>query len=157
MLRLLVSGHNDTASGVYSDADILSTWNIHQPPALASYARLRDYDPSGPTERAFMACGLTLYVVRHTAFITTGYRCVFVTRDDIHTLLDFFTREGRPKKLLYRFLLDQMAGAIWLEGSAIGSIEELWTGTTPITQGPAPDATTRFHTGVSCIHHLSID
>src|SRR4051812_33362232 len=86
-LRVLASGDNDAASVLFSDTDIFSTRLVDQPEVYSSTTGNEDYQAYMSAQRPFVANDSKHNVVRHATFVESRYCCVFVTRDNVRTML----------------------------------------------------------------------
>ena len=150
-LRTLASGANDAASTVYSDTDIYSTrpvqYNgIPDPEDIENFQRYI----SGQEE--FTALDSARGVVRHATFVESRYCAVFVTPDNVQTLLHS-TRQTRTQQLC-RLILGHMPDSIFLDLPTLVAMEMQWTGNSRLSP-PGYLAEMKFYSVVSCTSYLS--
>jgi hypothetical protein len=128
-LRVLASGDNDAASILGTDLDI------------QSYGRLDPFDHIGlgdsegdnfgrymEARESFLALDSSI-AVRHATFVESRFCCVFITEDNVQTLIQ--STEPKIVQQLCRLILRELDEnePIRMKPQALGKIEEEWTGT----------------------------
>lgn len=130
--RIIASGDNDCASIAHPDPDIYSTISFQNPEISSS---------SGPDMMDSYALGIKAFqeldnskgIVRHATFIESRFRCLFVTRDNVETLLQ--STQGQVTEIFARHILNLLAdGCVLLNCTSLNIIEEQWTGQTRISR-----------------------
>lgn len=91
-------------------------------------------------------------VVRHVTFIESRYCTVFVTPDNVQTLLQS-TRQTKTQQLC-RYLLSHLSESIILDLPTLMAMEKQWTGD-PRLSPPGYLAQMKFYSVVSCTNYLS--
>jgi hypothetical protein len=150
-LRTLASGENDAASIVYSDTDIYST---RQPeysgvPDQEDVETFEDYISK---QKEYVALDSAQGVVRHATFVESRYCAIFVTPDNVQTLLQS-TRQTRTQQLC-RLILGHMSDSITLDLPTLVAMEKQWTGNARLSP-PGYLAQMKFYSVVSCTNYLS--
>ena len=120
-LRALASGKNDAASIVYSDTDIYSTRQLEYSgiPDQEDVEKFEDYISS---QKEYTALDSAEGVVRHATFVVSRYCAVFVTPENVQTLLQS-TRQTRTKQLC-RLILGHMSDSITLDLPILVAMEK---------------------------------
>ncbi len=156
-LRVLASGDNDAASVVGTDIDIYSYCHL-DPFDRVSEGESEDDHFGRYTEAlgSFRALDSKMGAVRHATFVESRYCCVFITRDNVQTLV----RSTQPKivQQLCRLILRELKERhpIRMDQQTLGKIEEEWTGTSRLSgahQGTQPD----LYTAMTSTAYLDAD
>ena len=156
-LRVLASGDNDAASVLGTDIDIYSYCHL-DPFDRISEGGSEDDDFGRYTEalESFRALDSEMGAVRHATFVESRYCCVFITRDNVQTLL----QSTRPTivQQLCRLILRELnqRNPIRMDQQTLGKIEAEWTGTSRLSgahQGTQPD----LYTAMASTVYLDAD
>ena len=129
-LRVLASGDNDAASVMGTDIDILSYCHL-DPFDRISEGGSEDDHFGRYTEalESFRALDSKMGAVRHATFVESRYSCVFITRDNVQTLVQS-TRPTIVQQLCQLILRElNQSNPIRTSQQTLGKIEEGWTGT----------------------------
>ena len=145
-LRTLASGQNDCASMVHPDSDIYSTLSFTR-----SSTPIEDYGNAQSTYnqgvKAFQAMDNQRGIVRHATFIESHYRCFFVTRDNVTTMLQ--STQDQATKILIRQIITQLQeDPLSVTWACLNMIEEQWTGRSRIPRSYHLDKT-KFYASVT--------
>lgn len=145
-LRIVASGQNDCASMIHADTDIYSTLTfMHSNNPSEDYGNVQDSYNQGV--KAFQALDNQLGIVRHATFIENHYRCFFVTRDNVTTMLQ--STQDQATKILIRQVLTQLQEVpLSLSWACLNMIEEQWTGRLRIPRSYHLD-TVKFYASVT--------
>jgi hypothetical protein len=151
-LRVLATGSNDAASVFHTDPDIFSTLPVDTSDQSG--------EPSGDAadcravvsaQEKFTTNDTSGGVIRHASFVESKYCCVFVTRDNVQTLLQSIQQ---PKLgSLCKQILSHMQRASLVELSALDAIERQWTGCARLSSHQLVD--TKFYTVMSFTTYIS--
>ena len=153
-LRVLASGENDTASSIYPDSDIFST--RHQ----EDYSGFSDGEDNDKFQRyialqkAYKDLDSNTAVIRNATFIENRYCCIYVTRDNVQTLLQSMPQT--KAQLLCHLIMEQMSDSLLLDLSTLIGMEEQWTGNLRLSPSGHLQQM-RFHSVVSSTNYLSED
>lgn len=150
-LRTLASGENDAASIVYSDTDIYSTRQLEYSgvPDQEDVEEFEDYISS---QKEYTALDSVKGVVRHATFVESRYCAIFVTPDNVQTLLQS-TRQTKTQQLC-RYILGHMSDSITLDLPTLVAMEKQWTGNARLSP-PGYLEQMKFYSVVSCTDYLS--
>lgn len=150
-LRILASGENDAASIVHSDTDIYSTRQLEYSgvPDQEDVEKFEDYISS---QKEYTALDSAKGVVRHATFVESRYCAIFITPDNVQTLLQS-TRQTRTQQLC-RLILGHMSESIILDLPTLVAMEKQWTGNARLSP-PGYLAQMNFYSVVSCTNYLS--
>ncbi len=93
-------------------------------------------------------------VIRNATFVESSYCCIFVTPDNVTTLLQS-TDQAQTQRLC-KLILEQMRSSLLLDLLTLVEMEEAWTGGTRKTSA-AHLPQMRFYSVISCTNYLSED
>jgi hypothetical protein len=149
-LRVLSSGNNENASLVYSESGISSNLQIfggHIPAPPTVEANNNYYQPLA----TFQALDEPYGVVRHAAFIQSRFCCLFVTGDNVMTLLKSIPPQ--TVRILARRVLTRVSkNSVLIDIDTLYSIEEKWTGR---VRSPRPFNQSKFYTAITFTTYLT--
>lgn len=154
-LRIVARGESDAGSGVYQDTDIFSTLpldSIHQPSQVTEDdSNLSSYIS---TQSFFRALDSPAGVFRHATFVESRYYCLYITRDNVKTLLQSAT-QTRVQPLC-RLILGHISQSVLVDLVTLDAIEEEWTGVSR-SSAPSyrPQVQEQFHVAMSFTTYLS--
>ena len=152
-LRAIATGDNDGASVVCTDSDIFSTRHVDpfEKPCESENGTL-NYTEYVSAQSSFVALDSSKGAVRHAALVESKYCCVYITEDNVQTLL----LSIQPNKLdrFCSLVLTSMTDSILLDQPGLDAMEEQWTGTRKLRMA-RHHLSTRFHTVVTCTSYLS--
>lgn len=150
-LRTLASGDNDAASIVYSDTDIYSTRQVEYSgiPDPEDVEKFKDYLSN---QKEYIALDSARGIVRHATFVESRYCTIFITPDNVQTLLQS-TRPTRTQQLC-RHILNHMSESIILDLPTLVAMERQWTGNSRVSPLDYL-AQLKFYSVVSCTNYLS--
>ncbi|KIX02682.1 uncharacterized protein Z518_08624 [Rhinocladiella mackenziei CBS 650.93] len=130
-LRTLSRGVEESTS-TFPDTDLMSTKEIAIP-------RAPDHSVGGDQERdldlrsASHPCDSKWGMVRHAAFVEDRFCMLFITRDNVQTLLQ--STSPNVVKLLARLILAQILAPVFiLDIETLDALEEQWTGTARLSR-----------------------
>jgi hypothetical protein len=156
-LRVLASGDNDAASVVATDIDIYSYCHL-DPFDRIGEGGTDDDDFVRYTEalQSFRALDSEMGAVRHATFVESRYCCVFITRDNVQTLV----QSTRPTivQQLCRLILRELnqRNPIRMDQQTLRKIEEEWTGTSRLS-GAHQDTQPDLYTAMTSTVYLDAD
>ena len=150
-LRTLASGENDAASNVYSDTDIYSTRELEYS-GVPDQEDVKQFEHYISSQKEYTALDSAKGIVRHATFVESRYCAVFVTPDNVQTLLQS-TRQTRTQQLC-RLILGHMSDSITLNLSTLVAMEKQWTGNARLSP-PGHLEQMKFYSVVSCTNYLS--
>ncbi|KAJ4303245.1 hypothetical protein N0V90_002138 [Kalmusia sp. IMI 367209] len=151
-LRVLATGYNDAASEFYTDHDIFSTVPVDTLDHTGvPTGEGEDLQASLSLQASFTEADARTGVIRHASLIESSYCCVFVTRDNVKTLLNSVPQ---PKLVgLCRKVLNHMRDACSVELSALDAVEQQWTGSARLSSRQLMG--TKFYTVMSFSTYIS--
>lgn len=150
-LRTLASGENDAASIVYSDTDIHSTRQVEYS-GVPDPEDIENFEEYISNQKEYVALDSAKGIVRHATFVESRYCTIFVTPDNVQTLLQS-TRQTKTQQLC-RYILKHMSNSIILDLPTIVAMERQWTGNSRLSP-PGYLAQMKFYSVVSCANYLS--
>ncbi|CAM1508637.1 Fc.00g054850.m01.CDS01 [Cosmosporella sp. VM-42] len=150
-LRAIASGENDAATVTCSDTDVFST----RQPFRKETTVLREDEES---YQFYMKRFAPRYYddqlqCRPANYVESRYCCLFITRDNIRTLLDSLS--DTRKKTLFGFIAHGNTKWLHLDLETTYAMEKQWTGNTRNLSAQPPS--TVFYTAVSCTSYISSD
>ena len=152
-LKTIASGDNDAASSAYySDPDVPSMRRVEVLPDDTSADEGEEYQRYTTLQDAFTAFDDEEGAIRHAAFVEYRYCCLFVTKDNVKTLVQSTNQQNA--QTLYRGILDQMADCHLIDMSTLSALEEQWTGTSRFVPA-GPRSEQAFYTVISHTTYLS--
>ncbi|KAH9209820.1 hypothetical protein DL95DRAFT_449142 [Leptodontidium sp. 2 PMI_412] len=150
-LRILASGENDAASIVYSDTDIHSTRQLEYS-GVPDSEDVENFEEYVSNQKGYIALDSAKGIVRHATFVESRYCTIFVTPDNVQTLLQS-TKQTRTQQLC-RYILNHMSESIMLDLPTLVAMEKQWTGNSRLSP-PGYLAEMKFYSVVSCTNYLS--
>jgi hypothetical protein len=156
-LRVLASGDNDAASVVATDIDIYSYCHL-DPFDRIGEGGTDDDDFVRYTEalQSFRALDSEMGAVRHATFVESRYCCVFITRDNVQTLVQS-TRPTIVQQLCRLILRELNQGdPIRMNQQTLRKVEEEWTGTSRLS-GAHQDTQPDLYTAMTSTVYLDAD
>ncbi|KAL2871431.1 uncharacterized protein BJX67DRAFT_342232 [Aspergillus lucknowensis] len=131
-LRVVASGQNDSASVVHADTDIISTLTSIHPGTLdQDHGNSQDSYHQGI--KAFEALDSQRGIIRHATFVESQYRCFFVTRDNVTTMLQ--STQDKVSQVLARKIITMLQEVpLSISWTCLSMMEEEWTGSTRISR-----------------------
>jgi hypothetical protein len=125
-LRIVASGQNDCASMIHPDTDIFSTLtSIH--PTMSDEDNRSTQDSYHQGLKVFEAQDSKWGIIRHATFVESQYRCFFVTRDNVTTMLQ--SNQDQARKILARQIITKLQEVpLSISWACLSMIEEEWTG-----------------------------
>lgn len=104
-LRIVASGQNDCASIIHPDTDIFSTLtSMHPSMSDEDYINTQDSYHQGLKD--FEELDSQQGIIRHATFVESQYRCFFVTRDNVTTMLQ--STQDQARKILIRQIITNL-------------------------------------------------
>ncbi|KAI0410430.1 hypothetical protein F5X98DRAFT_110561 [Xylaria grammica] len=153
-LRVLASGENDAASSRYSDMDIFSTQLQEEYSGFSNEDDNETFQEYIALQKAYTDLSSDGAVVRNAAFVENRYCCIYVTRDNLQTLLH--SMHERKTQQLCRLVIDQMYDSFLLDLPTLVGMEEEWTGN--VRRSSSGRLTqTRFQAVIASTNYLSED
>lgn len=125
-LRIVASGQNDCASVIHPDTDILSTLtSMH--PSMSDEDHRGTQDSYHQGLKNFEALDSKWGIIRHATFVESQYRCFFVTRDNVTTMLQ--STQDQARKILARQIITKLQEVpLSISWACLSMIEKEWTG-----------------------------
>lgn len=128
-LRVLASGSNDSASTVFADSDIYSTFSAGTVALDYIEERISSdaaEDADIPARDDFMKYDSRHGIIRHAAFVQSRYNGIIINKDNFPTLAKS-TETGILKRFC-REMFWHFGRATFLHASDLDAMEEQWTG-----------------------------
>ncbi|KAJ5738051.1 hypothetical protein N7493_001206 [Penicillium malachiteum] len=131
-LRIVASGENDRASVIYPDTDIMSTMTSSHP-GMVDKDHEDTHDSYNQGIKAFEALDSRHGIVRHATFVQSQYRCFFVTRDNVKTMLQ--STQDQVRKVLARQIITRLQEVpLFMSWDCLNMMEKEWTGRSRISR-----------------------
>lgn len=145
-LRIVASGENDRASVIHPDTDIMSTVTSNHPGMLDEDS-CDTQDSYNQGFKAFEALDSEQGIIRHATFVQSQYRCFFVTRDNVTTMLQ--STQDQVRKVLSRQIITRLQEVpLLMSWACLSMMEKEWTGRSRISRWHHPDQI-KFYTSVT--------
>jgi hypothetical protein len=151
-LRTLATGNNDAATVLHTDTDIFSTHPVD------TFDQSGEPSGEGDDFRAYMSIQESFSasdtpggVVRHASLIKSEFCCIFITRDNVQTMLQ--SMQQAKLKIFCGKTLGHMKDASLVSLSALNAIERQWTGSSRLSSHQL--AETKFYTIMSVTTYIS--
>ncbi|KAJ5364539.1 uncharacterized protein N7496_010252 [Penicillium cataractarum] len=145
-LRIVASGQNDCASMIHPDTDIFSTLtSIH--PSMSDGDSRNTQGSYHQGLKDFEALDSQQGIVRHATFVESQYRCFFVTRDNVTTMLQS-TKDQSRKTLIRQIITTLQQVPLSISWACLSMIEEEWTGRSRMLRSHHLDQT-KFYASVT--------
>lgn len=129
-LRVLACGSNDSASTVFADSDIYSTFSAR----TVALDYIEDQmssdaaeDPDIPARDDFTKYDSRHGIIRHATFVQSRYSGIIINKDNFPTLAK--STEAGILKRFCRNMFWYFGRATFLHASDLDAMEEDWTGT----------------------------
>ncbi len=104
-------------------------------------------------QNAYIAMDSPKGAIRHANFVESRYCCVFVTPDNVSTLVQS-TSQNRVQHLT-RLIIGHMSHSILISQQTLDTMEQLWTGTSRLTIAARQPAEPDFYTVFTCTSYLT--
>jgi len=154
-LRVLASGENDAASSKYSDTDIFSTRRQENYFSVSDGDEHDKFQQYMTLQKAYASLDSDSVAIRNATFIESKYCCIYVTRDNIQTLIQSFD-QSKAQQLCHAIMDQMSSGSLLLNLSTLAGMETQWTGNIRISPSGYLQQMT-FHCVVSGANYLSDD
>ena len=116
---------------MYTDSDIYSLGEVYFNPSNQGQSAQNEEGQSRE-KAAFHVLDSPNGMVRHASFIESGFYALFITSDNVHTLLQ--STQEKVVTCFSRQILGQLQGkSLLLEPEHLAAIENQWTGATRIS------------------------
>lgn len=152
-LRRLASGENDAATVLCADSEIFSTiQNLER--ELTNLDVDKNLDLYQSYEQKYVNVSRSDDILfRHANYVESRYCCLFITPDNIKTLLD--STSGTPNERLCG-IIGSLLYSFWIDLETIGAMEAQWTRNSRLLATPRT-LNTKFRAVISCTTYLATD
>ena len=152
-LKILASPDTIEIESLFPDSDIISSREVHNNSSNEEQFT-QNNEGQHNAKAAFDALDSPHGAVRHARFIQSEFYVLFITSDNVNTLL-----QSTQEKVLERFsreILGQLKDkSILLESEHLAAIESQWTGATPTASRFSPTER-EFYCVITYTFHMTI-